>query len=624
MKQSIWLWFLATLCICLSQNALAASADQFSSNPAPLMGSSSNIEFLPVDEAFQLKVVMLEPDRVQVEWINADTYYLYKHGFSFKADDNITLVEPVFPAGIKKEDEFFGAVEVFYHNIQLTIPFSGSADPFMLSISYQGCADAGLCYPPQTRKFNINPSTMAVNQAIKAVSRKSVEPAMMPERKRISMPATSEGSLAAVIADESLLVTMALFFLAGIGLAFTPCVLPMVPILSSIIVGQKEIPSRAKAFGLSLTYVLGMAITYAILGMLVGFFGAEFNIQAKLQSPWVLSSFAVLFVLLALSMFGFYELQLPQRLRDRLSDMNQQQQGGQYAGVALMGVLSSLVVSPCVSAPLAGALIYISATGDAVIGGVALLALGLGMGTPLIIIGSSGGHLLPKAGAWMNAVKSVFGVMLLAVAIWMLERIIPASLTLGLWAVLAIVCAIYLGAMDSTPRRGWMQLWKGFGIVSLIYGIFLLIGAFSGAQDPLRPLSNLNSTPAIETSHTSFRPVTDLQSLNRILASSNQPVMFDFYADWCISCKVMEREVFNNPSIQEQLSNFLVLQIDVTANSLAHQEVLDAFNLFGPPSILFFDRQGKELEEFRIQGEMSLEAFANHLSAIQRSIAEAP
>jgi thiol:disulfide interchange protein DsbD len=612
MKHLKWILF-PLLCAMLTQ-AIPGSAQSFAGSTTPGLDSAADVEFLPVDEAFKLNVIVLDPKRLQVEWVNADSYYLYKHRFGFEAKGDATLTEAEFPAGKKKQDEFFGEVEVYYHNLLLTIPFESTGKPFELDVSYQGCADAGLCYPPQTRKFSIDPASLQVQPVEKT----------RPNTRSSSGTGTGvvlTGSLASVIADESLLVTMLLFFLAGIGLAFTPCVLPMVPILSSIIVGQKEVPSRLKAFSLSITYVLGMAITYALLGMLVGYFGAEFNIQAKLQSPWVLSVFALVFVALAMSMFGFYELQLPERLRDRLAGMSQNQQGGQYAGVALMGVLSSLVVSPCVSAPLAGALIYISATGNALIGGMALLALGLGMGAPLILIGSSGGHLLPRAGAWMTAVKAVFGVMLLAVAIWMLERIIPASVTLGLWAALLIVSAIFLGALDASPRQGWMQLWKGLGVISLVYGVLLLVGALSGADDPLRPLDRLNSTAASTTEHgVSFRPVEDLQSLQEILANSDTPVMFDFYADWCISCKVMEREVFSDPLIQQQLEKFQLLQIDVTENSPIHQAVLKHFNLFGPPSILFFDSQGKQLVNFSIQGEMGRDAFGNHLARLLDSL----
>jgi thiol:disulfide interchange protein DsbD len=602
------------LCFVLAY-ALPVSAQSFANPATPGLNSAPQVEFLPVDEAFKLNVIQLDANRLQVEWVNAESYYLYKHRFGFDADGGVKLAAAEFPKGYTKQDEFFGEVEVFYHNLLLNIPFDGDGSPFELSVSYQGCADAGLCYPPQTRRFAVDPASLQV-----APISKKPQSVNQPTSASTGNAILS-GSLAAVIADESLMVTILLFFLAGIGLAFTPCVLPMVPILSSIIVGQKEVPSRLKAFGLSVTYVLGMALTYAALGMLVGYFGAEFNLQAKLQSPWVLTLFSLVFIALAMSMFGFYELQLPERLRDRLAGMSQEQQGGQYAGVALMGVLSSLVVSPCVSAPLAGALIYISATGNALIGGIALLALGLGMGAPLILIGSSGGHLLPKAGAWMTAVKAVFGVMLLAVAIWMLERIIPAAVTLGLWAALLIVSAIYLGALDTSPRQGWMQLWKGVGVISLVYGILLMIGAFSGADDPLRPLNRLNSSSlAAPKNEVSFRPVEDMQSLQQILASADIPVMFDFYADWCISCKVMEREVFSDPEIQKQLQKFQLLQIDVTDNSKTHQAVLKHFNLFGPPSILFFDRQGKQLAHFSIQGEMSREAFGDHLTRLLNSL----
>jgi thiol:disulfide interchange protein DsbD len=369
-----------------------------------------------------------------------------------------------------------------------------------------------------------------------------------------------------------------------------------------------------------MTYVLGMAITYAVLGTLVGYFGAELNIQAKLQSPWILSTFALLFVILSLAMFGFYELQLPERIRDRLTGVSQTQQGGEYLGVAIMGVLSSLVVSPCVSAPLAGALIYISATGDAVIGGLALLALGLGMGLPLVAIGTSGGQLLPKAGEWMNSVKAVFGVMLLAVAIWMVERIVPPSVTLALWAVLAIVCGVYMGALDSVSDKGWSQLWKGMGVISIVYGIILIIGAASGASDPFKPLQNvMGGAAAQQETRVSFRPIQDFKSLQQVLGTESRPGMLDFYADWCLSCKIMERDVFNHPELRSQLDDFQLLQIDVTANNADHQEILSHFGLFGPPAILFFDRNGKELREYRIQGELTRDEFEDHISKVIKS-----
>lgn len=627
MRQKKLFPLLIGVLLMFAQFALAASNDLFKSDPFPISGT---VEFLPVDEAFRPNVILLPENKLQVEWVIANEYYLYKHRFKFEATQGVELQQAEIPAGLKKNDEFFGEVEVYYRLLSVIIPFQGKQKEFELTVGYQGCADAGLCYPPETKSYRVDTVSLDVEQLLKSkAGKQKIRSEGKTSGKRVPEIArnntTKEGSLAAAIADETLWMVMLLFFMAGIGLAFTPCVLPMVPILSSIIVGQKQIPTRFKAFSLSMTYVLGMAITYAGLGTLVGYFGAEFNIQAKLQSPWILSTFALLFVILSLAMFGFYELQLPERLRDKLAAVSQGQQGGEYVGVAIMGILSSLVVSPCVSAPLAGALIYISATGDAVIGGLALLALGLGMGAPLVVIGSSGGDLLPRAGAWMNSVKAVFGVMLLAVAIWMLERIVPASVTLALWAVLAIVCGVYLGALDSVSDSGWPQLWKGMGVISIVYGIILLIGAASGANDPFDPLQNVSGgAQSREETRVIFRPVQDLNSLQQVLAAENfdsvkRPIMFDFYADWCVSCKIMERDVFNDPEIKTLLANFQLLQIDVTANNEDHQTVLNHFNLFGPPAILFFDTDGKELPQFRIQGELNRDEFNEHISKVIES-----
>lgn len=627
MRQKKLFPLLIGVLLMFAQFVLAASNDLFKSDPFPISGT---VEFLPVDEAFRPNVILLPENKLQVEWVIANEYYLYKHRFKFEATQGVELQQAEIPAGLKKNDEFFGEVEVYYRLLSVIIPFQGKQKEFELTVGYQGCADAGLCYPPETKSYRVDTVSLDVEQLLKSkAGKQKIRSEGKTSGKRVPEIArnntTKEGSLAAAIADETLWMVMLLFFMAGIGLAFTPCVLPMVPILSSIIVGQKQIPTRFKAFSLSMTYVLGMAITYAGLGTLVGYFGAEFNIQAKLQSPWILSTFALLFVILSLAMFGFYELQLPERLRDKLAAVSQGQQGGEYVGVAIMGILSSLVVSPCVSAPLAGALIYISATGDAVIGGLALLALGLGMGAPLVVIGSSGGDLLPRAGAWMNSVKAVFGVMLLAVAIWMLERIVPASVTLALWAVLAIVCGVYLGALDSVSDSGWPQLWKGMGVISIVYGIILLIGAASGANDPFDPLQNVSGgAQSREETRVIFRPVQDLNSLQQILAAENfdsvkRPIMFDFYADWCVSCKIMERDVFNDPEIKTLLANFQLLQIDITANNEDHQTVLSHFNLFGPPAILFFDTEGKELPQFRIQGELNRDEFNEHISKVIES-----
>lgn len=401
----------------------------------------------------------------------------------------------------------------------------------------------------------------------------------------------------------------------------------MVPILSSIIVGEAKQITRARAFTLSLAYVLGMAFTYAALGTLVGLFGASLNLQAALQSPPVLITFAVVFAVLSLSMFGFYELQLPQSWQSGLNNLGNKVGGGKHFSVLVMGSLSALVVSPCVSAPLAGALIYLSTTGDALLGGAALLALGLGMGVPLLLIGSSGGHLLPRAGAWMDGVKAVFGVLLLGVAVWLLERVVAPGVTLALWAALAIGSGVYLGGLDLSPQQGWGQFRKAAGAFSLAYGMLLLIGASSGANDPLRPLGPL----VAGTGHGQVSPgsasngagvwlaVDDLGDIDAQLqqaANLGQPVMLDLYADWCISCKVMERSVFPKPAVATLLGNFRLLRADVTKNSPKHKALMERYGLFGPPSMVFFAADGVLMPEVTVQGELDADAMASHLGTV--------
>ena len=432
-----------------------------------------------------------------------------------------------------------------------------------------------------------------------------------------AVPVTEESRLAALLGGDDLLLALGLCLLAGIGLAFTPCVLPMVPILSSIIAGQGEV-SRSRAAMLSGTYVLAMAVTYAVLGTLVGFFGGALNLHGWLQSPPVLVVFAALFAVLSLSMFGYYELQLPAFLRERLEGRGD---GGTLGGVAAMGVFSSLLVSPCVSAPLAGALVYISSTGDAVLGGTALFALALGMGVPLMVVGVGGGALLPRAGGWMDAVKAVFGVLLLGVSVWLLERVVPAGVTLMLWAALAIGSGVALGALDFGPRQGLGNVWKATGAMLFVYGVLLVIGAASGARDPLQPLAPLaaGGGGGEAREELAFRPVDTLADVEASLASagaSGRPVLLDLYADWCISCKVMERSVFPEPEVQRLMAEFDLLRADVTANDAAHRALLAHFDLFGPPSLLFFSPTSGELRAFRLQGEIGSEAFARHLQQV--------
>jgi len=612
MLKNGWIvWWLALL----SPGGLAA--DLGTSAPNPL---EEEPEFLSADQAFVL-TTELSNGALQARWQMPDGYYLYRHRFEFAvpAGSSFALGEAEIPQGKVKNDEYFGEVQVYYHEVSARVPVTrveGSAAVLDATITYQGCADRGLCYPPQTKHVSLPAQSLA------AAAGTAPKNAATDES---SAGTTEEQHLAGLLAGGNLLLSLAIFFAAGLGLAFTPCVLPMVPILSSIIVGQGSSVTRLRAFTLSLAYVLGMAVTYAALGVIVGLFGASMNLQAALQSPPVLIGFAVVFVLLALSMFGFYELQLPQAWQNRVNALSQNQRGGVHAGVAAMGSLSSLVVSPCLSAPLAGALIYLSSTGNALLGGSALLMLGLGMGVPLLVIGSSGAHLLPRAGAWMNDVKAVFGVLLLGVAVWMLERVVAPQTTLLLWSVLAIGAGVYLGALDLSPRQGWGQLWKATGAFTFIYGVLLLIGAASGANDPLAPLSAVAQvTPSrdaseVRSNEVQWKRVRGLAALEAELAAAEQagkPVALDFYADWCIACKVMARNVFSDPAVAAQLGRFQLLQADVTSKDPLDQELLHHFGLFGPPSMLFFGLDGREISALRMQGEMDRDAFERHLGRV--------
>ena len=585
--------------------------------------------FLKVDEAFVLSTQVAADGAILARWEMLDGYYLYRHQFDFKtrrsASDPtspVTLGVAEIPPGKHKVDEFFGEVEVYYHQAQARIPVVTGSGRVEVGISYQGCADRGLCYPPETKWVALEVAASGGGSGGGSTLLGAVSTQATADT---GIPATEERALASKLADGGLLTSLLLFFVGGVALAFTPCVLPMVPILSSIIVGESQNITRRKAFTLSLAYVLGMAVTYAIVGMLVGLFGASLNLHATLQSPGVLIGFAVVFVVLSLSMFGFYELQLPQSWQNSLHSLGDKVGGGKHLSVVVMGSLSSLIVSPCVSAPLAGALIYISTTNDALLGGTALLALGLGMGLPLLVIGSSGGHLLPKAGAWMDNVKAVFGVALLAVAIWLLERVVPAAATLALWAALLIGSGVYLGALDFAPRSGWGQLWKASGAMGFIYGVVLLVGAASGASDPLRPLQQFaglgfaGGPGAERQGELVWQPVASLADLEGHLrqgATAGQPVLLDLYADWCISCKVMERSVFPQPEVALQLRQFHLVRADITQNNAQDKALLNAFGLFGPPSLVFFSLEGREISEVRIQGEVDADVLATHLAAV--------
>ena len=555
-----------------------------------------------------------------MQWQIADKHYLYRNKFKFilKEAKNLAVGEAEKPPGEMKEDQFFGTLEVYHGDQTITLPFireSSEAASGTLYVVYQGCAERGICYPPINKKIKLNlPAVSNANGSNNSVANSTTVDVTTSD----TAPLAEQDQIAASLNSGNTLLTLISFFGFGLLLAFTPCVFPMIPILSGIIVGQGRDITTRKAFTMSLVYVLAMALTYTFAGVLAGLFGE--NLQAAFQNPWILGSFSLVFVLLSLSMFGFYELQMPASIQGKLTTASNRQQGGSLTGVAIMGLLSALIVGPCVAAPLAGALIYIGQTGDALLGGMALFALSMGMGAPLLLIGTSAGKLLPKAGGWMDTVKAFFGVMLLAVAIWMLERIIPAAASMLLWAALLIIPAIYMGAIDSLPQdaTGWKKLWKGVGLFILIYGIMLMVGVASGSKDPLQPLKGIGGggVATAQNEGLVFQQIKGIDGLEAALAdagSRDQPVFLDFYADWCISCKEFEALTFSDPAVQRALSGVKLIQADVTANDDIDQALMKKLGIFGPPALLFFDRSGVEVKAARLVQFMDADKFAEHV-----------
>jgi len=587
--------------------AISGSGDLFSDRSEP--------EVLPPDEAFLFSAEVVDGDAIRARWEITPGHYLYRNKFRFELRDadGVALGEVTMPPGKQKEDEFFGRIQIYEAPMEVLLPLiRDNREPteVTLTVRYQGCAEElGICYPPIDKSHSLTlPAAGAAPAAGGNAGAQSAAP---------GETLSEQDSLAASLAGGNTLWVLLTFFGLGLLLAFTPCVFPMIPILSSIIVGQGEGLTTRKAFILSLVYVLAMAATYTVAGVIAGLFGA--NLQAAFQNPWILSTFAAVFVLLSLSMFGFYDLQLPSALQSKLSEISGRQEGGTLTGVAIMGLLSALIVGPCVAPPLMGALIYIGQTGDPWLGGAALFALSMGMGAPLIAIGTAGGKLLPRAGGWMDAVKAVFGVLLLGVAIWLLERILPATLVMVLWGVLALISAVYLGALEPIREggSGWRKLWKGLGVVLLLYGALLLIGASTGGKDPLQPLGQMRLAGGSATApaHLEFKRIKSVADLEQELttaAAQGRPVMLDFYADWCVSCKEMEKYTFSDPDVIEALRGATLLQADVTANDKTDQALLRHFNLIGPPAILFWNGTEQERKNFRVVGFMPAETFAAH------------
>ena len=596
--------------------SLPLSSPLWAADGFNLLDSLGGIEddILDPEDAFQISYDS-QPGRFNANWVIAEGHYLYRDKMQITTDDTaITKNSLVMPKGDSKDDPIFHKTLFVFHNfadVVLPYQYTGNGDKEVtFKVKYQGCSEiSGICYPPQTKKFTVKLSpisaAMAATQAA-ALENSDVE------------PVSEQDEIANALRSGNTWLTLLIFFGAGLLLAFTPCVFPMIPILSGIIVGQgKDITTR-KAFYLSLVYVLAMAMTYTIVGILVGLSGE--NIQAWFQNPWIIGSFAIIFVALSFSMFGFYDLQMPANIQSKLTNISNSQQGGNILGVAIMGFLSALIVGPCVTAPLVGALIYIAETGDAVLGGMALFSLSMGMGAPLLVIGASAGKILPRAGMWMDAVKAVFGVMLLGLAIWLLERVAPPAFTMALWAALIIVSAIYMGAIDSLAEScsGWKKLWKGLGVLLLIYGIILVLGLASGNRNVFQPLKGLASSSGTTTQieHLNFKQIKGVAGLNAELAlakAAGKPVMLDFYADWCVSCKEMEAFTFADPAVQKSLNGVVLLQADVTPNDALDTELYKHFGIIGPPSIMFFDTNSEERRNYRVVGYMPPEKFSQHV-----------
>jgi len=560
-------------------------------------------EPLPPEDAFRFSARMVDAKTIEARWQITDGYYMYRDKFRFAADGG-SLGAPTLPAGKIKEDEIFGKVETYRKEVKVLLPVEATG-PVTLKVASQGCWDGGICYPPLNQKALLDP---AAASAAAAAPVQGAPAATGDESSRI----------AGLFKGGSLAIVLLSFFGFGLLLSLTPCVFPMIPILSGIIVNHGHAVSHLRAFVLSLAYVIGMAVTYALVGVAAGLSGTL--LSAALQNAWVLGGFALVFVVLSFSMFGFYELQLPAALQSRVSD-TANRQGGSLPAIALMGALSALIVGPCVAAPLAGALLYIAQTGNAVLGGAALFVMALGMGAPLLLVGAFSRSLLPKSGPWMEGVKKFFGVVMLATALWLVSPVIPLWLQMLGWALLMVVPAIYLHALDPLPQNahGWQRLGKGLGVVLLLGGAAMLMGVLGGAKDPLQPLGFLRSAGAASaTPAPTFKTVRSSAELDAALKASGRPAMLDFYADWCVSCKEMERFTFADPTVAATMGKLTLLKADVTANTDADKELLKRFGLFGPPGIIFFDAGGREMAGLRVVGFQPADVFLPSLERVLR------
>ncbi|WP_264770247.1 protein-disulfide reductase DsbD [Coxiella burnetii] len=568
---------------------------------------------VPVDQAFQFSAMAKDYQTVIGLWNIKPGFYLYRnriHFSSLKSADY--LGEPLWPrVDTVKDYPGIGKLPVYQGQLRISVPVIKAMNQTLyLKVDYQGCSEKGFCYPPTTKTVAIdlagNYMQPVAPLAIDIAPGKTAGPKAAP-------PITQQDRVTQLLTHKNLFFVLLSFFGFGLLLSFTPCVLPMIPVLSGIIVGQQKYPKRA--FGLSLMYVLGMAITYAIAGVIFGFIGS--TVQAAFQNPWLIGLFSLLFIAMALSLFGLYDLQLPQRWQTRLAQASDRQKHGTYLGTALMGALSTLILSPCVTPALVGVLGYISHTGNASLGGVALFTMGLGMGAPLLLLGAFSRKWLPKAGPWMTVIKHILGVLMLAVAVWLLARILPGTVTMFLWAALAVGSAIALGALSTTQTK-MQKIGKTLGLFLLVYGIVLATGGLSGNTNPLRPIS-LASLPekGEGPSFTAVYTLPDVEHQLKMATTKGQPMMIDFYADWCISCKEMEQFTFANQNVQKALAGFRLLRADVTRNDQGSTVLEKHFGVVAPPTVLFLDPQGKEIPNSRIVGEMSAFRFLKHLENLR-------
>ena len=567
---------------------------------------------LKPDEAFQFSVEA-NPDSLQLQWRIEPAYYLYKKRMQVLANNaKGKAIALELPNGKLKDDQFFGESEVYYDQAIIRIAAAQLQGIASLYVSYQGCAEAGVCFTPQQQSVDLAPY----------LQRLGISNAQATLANTVAtIPSVSEfDSLTQQLHQRNLLMVLLLFFVAGLLLSFTPCVFPMIPILSGIITHQGDSLNTQRALRISLIYVLAMSATFTVAGVIAGLLGE--NLQAAFQNPWIIASFAGVFVLLALSMFGFFTIGVPQSWQNRIHQLSNQQQGNSYIGVAIMGILSALIVGPCVTPPLAAALLYISQTGNAYIGGAALMMLGLGMGLPLILFGTAAGKWLPKSGAWMRKVNAVFGVGLLALAIWMLDRILPISVILLMWSSLLIVSAIYLGAfepLDASKERSWNALFKGIGWISLLLGLMLMIGGLSGGQSILKPLTHLSFvTHNSDTTKASyFRSIAAGAPLQQALQQAQQrqqPTMVYFTADWCVTCDELDLLTFNEAEVIAAMGEHTIFKVDVSENNAVQQQAQQQRNVFGPPTIIFYDSNGKEIKPLRIIGLISAAEFAARIN----------